>query len=188
MCSLGEPDQQHVEIKKVFKRKKKSPSQINRDNPPQGPAAPTPADQDQPPSPSPASLAATPSDKTPTPASLCQNDSPMDSSIWQPSELDETGVGRYATVPLSPGIFREEPQTQDSSLSESPHPAVSREYSEDISCPPRLHQSSPGEEPGRQEESFELLTKATAGRTFVRLRNFIKKKNSSFTPNPRPRK
>ena len=57
-CSLGEPDQQHVEVKKVFKRrKKKSPSQIKRDNsraaarareeaarapPPPGPPAPTP--------------------------------------------------------------------------------------------------------------------------------------------------
>ena len=69
-CSLGEPDQQHVEVKKVFKRrKKKSPSQIKRDNSraaarareeaarappttgPPGPPAPTPADQDQPPSP-----------------------------------------------------------------------------------------------------------------------------------------
>ena len=61
-CSLGEPDKKHVEVKKVFKRrKKKSPSQIKRDNSraaarareapstmgPPGPPAPTPADQDQ---------------------------------------------------------------------------------------------------------------------------------------------
>ena len=75
-----------------------------------------------------------------------QSDSPMDSSIWQPSELDETGVGQYITVPLSPGVLREGRQDSSPSLPLFPLHDVSRET--EVSPSPSPSLSSPREETG----------------------------------------
>ena len=72
-------------------------------------------------------------------------------TAWEPSELDDTIVARYATVPLSPGIHRETEGLQDISI----RPETLRRGggdSLDISCPPSPPLPSLREEPGRQEE------------------------------------
>ena len=175
-CSLGEPDQQHVEVKKVFKRKKKkSPSQINRDN--SRAAARRAREETGQPIP-PNSHSSSPErepeknnqDRSPPSALAGQEDSPMDSA-WQPSELDDTRAAEYATVPLSPGSperetlsfdtparlvrqdeFREETGARTDDYSESPHPEVTR-AEVDISRHPTSPLSSPREETGRPEDS-----------------------------------
>ena len=177
-CSLGEPDQQHVEVKKVFKRKKKkSPSQINRDN--SRAAARRAREETGQPIP-PNSHSSSPERepeknnqaRSPPSAPAGQDESPMDSA-WQPSELDDTRAAEYATVPLSPGSperetlsfdtparlvrqdeFREETgaRTDDNDYSEPPHPEVTRE-DDDVSRPPSSPPSSPGEEMGRQGDN-----------------------------------
>ena len=175
-CSLGEPDQQHVEVKKVFKRKKKkSPSQINRDN--SRAAARRAREETGQPIP-PNSHSSSPErepeknnqDRSPPSASAGQEDYPMDSA-WQPSELDDTRAAEYATVPLSPGSperetlsfdtparlvrqdeFREESVAWTNDYSEPPHPEVTR-ADVDISRHPTSPLSSPREEAGRPEDS-----------------------------------
>ena len=156
-CSLGEPDQQHVEVKKVFKRKKKSPSQINRDNSRAAARAREEAAKTSPPPPPEPDL-------PPGEAS----------GIWQPSELNDTEAAKFASVPLSPGLHMDTSQDQDDQDEDQQDPGLSPTETQEVQ--PDLVVTE------------RLLTKASPGKTFVRLRNFIKNKNSSFTPNRRPRR
>ena len=200
MCSLGEPDQQHVEIKKVFKRKKKSPSQINRDN---SRAAARAKKKGSKGSSSPRSSSTNtswpgPTTITITSQSCCNHQTrPPPQHHFARTTLPWTAVSGNHQNLMKP---EQEDTAQCLSAREyserSPRhrtpPSVSLPIQPSAGSTVRTSPVPPVFTHHRlgknQEESFELLTKATAGRTFVRLRNFIKKKNSSFTPNPRPRK
>ena len=73
--------------------------------------------------------------------------------VWEPSELDSTIAGQRETLPLSPvdqqrqlrhlfspGVQREDPQSQDTSLKDSPHPIIDQEPSSPTQSSPWAEQ------------------------------------------------
>ena len=108
-----------------------------------------PSSHSTPPHPRPTFQAAT--SREPSPEIIKQSGKRR--KVWEPSELDSTIAGQRETLPLSPvdqqrqlrhlfspGVQREDPQSQDTSLKDSPHPIIDQEPSSPTQSSPWAEQ------------------------------------------------